>query len=90
MRVPRSIALALLLALTVASTASFAAPLQAQGKPPAAVWEPLIRLWGWLSGELAPLEPTAAPPAKVTIRRPASTSSNAQTDDGSAADPYGG
>ncbi len=90
MRIPRSIALALLLALTVTATASFAASLQAQSKRPAAVWEPLTRLWGWLSGELAPLHATAAQPAKGAIQRPASTSSNPQTDEGSAPDPYGG
>jgi hypothetical protein len=89
MRIARIIALTLLLAVTVASTSSFASPLQAQSTRPAAVWEPLIRLWGWLSGEVAPQRPSTAPLPKEAIQQPASTSP-AHTDDGSAPDPYGG
>ncbi len=90
MRSARIIAVALLLVLTVATASSFASSLPTPGKPSAAVWEPLIRFWGWLSGELAPLHPLTASPAKGSIQRAVNTSSNAQTDDGSAPDPYGG
>jgi hypothetical protein len=91
-RVPRVIALVLLLAVTVSSTAAFASPPPASGTLGAlsAAWEPLARIWGWLSGQ-----PVTAPPAgRHALPKAAAQSANttppAQTDDGMGADPYGG
>jgi hypothetical protein len=92
-RVPRVIALVLLLALTVSSTAAFALPSPASATLGAlsAVWEPLARIWGWLSGQ-----PITAPPAgrhvvpKAAAQPVNTTPPPAQTDEGPGADPYGG
>jgi hypothetical protein len=96
-RVPRVIALVLLLAVTVSSTAAFASPPPAAGTLGAlsAVWEPLARIWGWLSGQPAPQGPVMAPPAgrhavPKAAAQPVNTPPAAQTDDGMGADPNGG
>jgi hypothetical protein len=96
-RLPRVIALALLLAVTVVPTSAFASPPPAHATPGvlSAAWEPLTRLWGWLSGQLDLQGLIPAPRAGrhslPKAARPAGTlSPAAQTDEGLGFDPYGG
>lgn len=94
----RVVALVLLLAATVASTAAFAAPAPAHGALAGlSTWGPFSRLWIWLSGQVAPHESISASPTgrprstpKGMEIRPANTAPTAQTDEGAEADPYGG
>jgi peptidoglycan/LPS O-acetylase OafA/YrhL len=96
-RLPRVIALALLLAVTVISPSAFAAPLPAHTTPGAlsAAWEPLTRLWDWLSGQvnlqgLVPAPRAGRRSLPKGAARPAGTlSPAARTDEGAAPDPYG-
>jgi hypothetical protein len=97
-RLPRVIALALLLAVTVVSPSAFAAPLPAHTTLGAlsAAWEPLTRLWGWLSGQMDLLGLIPAPRAgrrsvpKAAARPAGTLSPAARTDDGAGFDPNGG
>ncbi len=97
-RLPRVIALTLLLAAILVPTAALASPPPARTAPGvlSAAWEPLTRLWEWLSGQvhlqgLLPAPPAGRRSLPKAAAPPAGTlSPAARTDDGVGFDPYGG
>ena len=94
-RAPRVIALVLLLALVV-STSAFASPPSASGTTgvPSSVSGPLARIWGWLFGAhafqgsvTAPLAGRQAVPKAATP--PVNTPPPTRPNEGAGYDPYG-
>jgi hypothetical protein len=98
-RVPRVIALGLVLLIVLPPLAAFASPVSAHGTSgaPSSLWQPLTVLWGWLSHRLPALGSASAPSAHATsmlknaLAQPAgSPPPPSQSDEGPGADPYGG
>ena len=91
-RFSRIIALALLLTVAVAPVSAFAASHSGASAAPASLWSsPLRTLWEWVSAKAAALGMAPRLQSSPSASKPASAPTpTVHTDEGSAADPYGG